>query len=209
MIAIRQLAGRPQYSLGHMDGLIVLFWLPPILVIAYFIVTFNRLIVRRNACTNARASIDVNLTRRHDLIPKLVNAVRGYIAHERTTLEAVVEARQIAIGQLGAAGSAAAEQQVEQSLAQLVLRAEDYPELKAEALFDNLMRNLTEAEEQISASRRAFNGQVLRMNNLVQQFPSLIVASVSGFTTLEPYAAANSARVPPTVELGQATQHDG
>ena len=192
-----------------MDGLIVLFWLPPILVIAYFIVTFNRLIVRRNACTNARASIDVNLTRRHDLIPKLVNAVRGYIAHERTTLEAVVEARQIAIGQLGAAGSAAAEQQVEQSLAQLVLRAEDYPELKAEALFDNLMRNLTEAEEQISASRRAFNGQVLRMNNLVQQFPSLIVASVSGFTTLEPYAAANSARVPPTVELGQATQHDG
>ena len=80
-----------------MDGLIVLFWLPAILVIAYFIVTFNRLIVRRNSCTNARASIDVNLTRRHDLIPKLVDAVRGYIAHERTTLQAVVEARQVAI----------------------------------------------------------------------------------------------------------------
>lgn len=192
-----------------MDGLIVLFWLPPILLIAYFIVTFNRLIVRRNACTNARASIDVNLTRRHDLIPKLVDAVRGYIAHERTTLEAVVEARQVAIGQLGAAGSAAAEQQVEQSLARLVMRAEDYPELKAESLFGNLMRNLTEAEEQISASRRAFNGQVLRMNNLIQQFPSLIVASILGYSAYEPYSAANSARVPPTVELGQATQHDG
>ena len=192
-----------------MDGLIVLFWLPPILVIAYFIVTFNRLIVRRNACANARASIDVNLTRRHDLIPNLVDAVRGYITHERTTLEAVVEARQMAIGQLGAAGSAAAEQQVEQSLERLVLRAEDYPELKAEALFSNLMRNLTEAEEQISASRRAFNGQVLRMNNLVQQFPSLIVASILGYSTFEPYSAANSARVPPTIDLGQATQHDG
>ena len=192
-----------------MDGLIALFWLPAILVIAYFVVTFNRLIVRRNACTNARASIDVNLTRRHDLIPKLVDAVRGYIAHERETLQAVVEARQAAIGQLGAVGSAVAEQQVEQSLSRLVLRAEDYPELKAEALFGNLMRNLTEAEEQISASRRAFNGQVLRMNNLVQRFPSLVVAAVLGFRTLEPYSAANSARVPPTVELSRSTQRDG
>ena len=104
---------------------------------------------------------------------------------------------------------AAAEQQVKQSLERLVLRAEDYPELKAEALFSNLMKNLTEAEEQISASRRAFNGQVLRMNNLVQQFPSLIVASILGYSTFEPYSAASSARVPPTIDLGQATQHDG
>ena len=89
------------------------------------------------------------------------------------------------------------------------MRAEDYPELKAEALFGNLMRNLTEAEEQISASRRAYNGQVLRMNNLVQQFPSLIVASIAGFTALESYSAANSVRVPPAVDLGQATLRDG
>jgi LemA protein len=191
------------------DSLIVLLWLPPILVIAYFIKTFNRLIVRRNACKNARASIDVNLTRRHDLIPKLVDAVRGYIVHERTTLQEVIEARQIAIGQLGAASSAAAEQQVEQSLARLVLRAEDYPELKAEALFGQLMRNLTEAEEQISASRRAFNGQVLRMNNLVEQFPTLIVASILGFRTLASYSAADSARAPPAVALDQAAQGDG
>ena len=192
-----------------MGVLIALLWLPLILVITYFIVTFNRLIVRRNACTNARASIDVNLTRRHDLIPNLVAAVRGYVAHERTTLEAVVDARQDAIVQLGATGSAAAEQQVEQSLAQLILRVEDYPELKADGLFGQLMRNLTEAEEQISASRRAFNGQILRMNNLVQRFPSLIVAAVLGFHTLEPYSAANSARVPPVVAPVQAAQHDG
>ncbi|MDJ0712494.1 MAG: LemA family protein [Woeseiaceae bacterium] len=192
-----------------MDGLPTVLWLPPIAVIAYFIVTFNRLIGLRNACTNARAGIDVNLTRRHDLIPKLVAAVRGYIAHESATLRAVVEARQMAMGQLGAAGSAAAEQQVEQSLSQLVLHVEDYPELKAETLFGNLMRNLTEAEEQISASRRAFNGQVLRLNNLVQGFPSLIVASILGFRTLESYSATNSERVPPTVELGRNTRHDG
>lgn len=192
-----------------MDGLMILLWLPLVLVIAYFIKTFNRLVARRNACTNARASIDVNLTRRHDLIPNLVAAVRGYASHERTTMQAVVDARQIAIGQLGATGSAAAEQQVETSLARLVLRVEDYPELKADALFGQLMRNLTEAEEQISASRRAFNGQVLRMNNLVQQFPTLIVANVLGFHTLEPYSSGDAARVPPTVSLGQAPQRDG
>ena len=121
----------------------------------------------------------------------------------------MVDARQVAIGQLGATGSAAAEQQFEQSLAQLVLRVEDYPELKADGLFSQLMRNLTEAEEQISASRRAFNGQILRMNNLVQRFPSLIVAAVLGFHTLAPYSAANSARVPPVVAPVQAAQHDG
>jgi len=192
-----------------MAGLIILMWLPLILLAAYFIVTFNRLISRRNACTNARASIDVNLTRRHDLIPNLVKAVRGYAEHERTTLREVTDARTTAIAQLGHSGSAAAEQQVEQSLERLVLRVEDYPELKADALFRQLMRNLTEAEEQISASRRAFNGQVMRLNNLVQQFPTLIVANIMGFRALVPYSAAAAALAAPAVALGQTAGQDG
>lgn len=185
-----------------MEFLMLVMWSPLILVAGYFIYTFNRLVARRNACTNARASIDVNLTRRHELIPNLVSAVRGYAAHEQQTLQAVIEARQHAIEHLGGSGSAVAEQQVHRTLAELTLRAEDYPDLKADALFRQLMRNLTEAEEQISASRRAFNGQVLRLNNMVQQFPTLIVANLMGFQTLTPYSAAANVKDRPAVELG-------
>lgn len=192
-----------------MTGLLLLVWSPLLLAVAYFIVTFNRLIARRNACSNARSGIDVNLTRRHELIPNLVEAVRGYAAHERATLQEVTSARQTAIAQLGASGSAAAELKVGQSLAQLALRAEEYPDLKADAVFNQLMRNLTEAEEQISAARRAFNGQVLRLNNLVQQFPTLLVASIMGFKTLAPFSAAAEAKALPAVSLGRLAQHDG
>lgn len=183
-------------------------WLPLLLVAGYFIVIFNRLIARRNACSNARSSIDVNLTRRHELIPNLVEAVRGYAAHERTTLQEVTSARQAAIAQLGESGSAGAELKLGQSLAQLALRVEEYPDLKADTIFSQLMRNLTEAEEQISASRRAFNGQVLRLNNLVQQFPTLLVANVMGFETLMPFSAAAAAHAPPAVALDPTAQHD-
>ena len=170
-------------------------------VAAYVIVVFNRLVARRNACSMARAGIDVNLTRRHDLIPNLVATVRGYAAHEQDTLQAVVAARTGAIAQLGADGSAAAEQQIEQSLTRLIARVEAYPQLKADGVFRQLMQNLTETEEQISASRRAFNGQVLRLNNLVEQFPTSIVAAVTGFRTLQPYASDQSAQTAPIVDL--------
>lgn len=192
-----------------MNGLTVLLWLPPILLAIWFIAVFNRLVVRRNACKNARASIDVNLTRRHELIPNLVEAVKGYMAHERETLRDVTVARQHAIARLGATDSAVAEQQVEQALGRLIMRVEDYPELKADTLFSQLMRNLTEAEEQISASRRAFNGQVMRFNNLVEQFPTLIVANTMGFQVLASYSAAAAAKVAPAVDLGPAEQEGG
>lgn len=180
----------------------ILVLTPLVLLLAYFVLIFNRLVVRRNECSNARSGIDVNLTRRHDLIPNLVKSIRGYTEHERLTLQDVTEARRRAVDQLGAEGSAAAERQVDDSLATMIAVAENYPELKADSLFRQLMRNLTEAEEQISASRRAFNGQVLRLNNLVQQFPTLIVANMLGFRTLEPYSAAASERAVPSARLG-------
>ena len=182
--------------------LAILVFAPLVLLLAYFVLVFNRLVVRRNECANARSSIDVNLTRRHDLIPGLVKAIRGYTEHERRTLEDVTEARLRAVDQLGAEGSAAAERQVDDSLATMIAVTENYPDLKADSLFRQLMRNLTEAEEQISASRRAFNGQVLRLNNLVQQFPTLIVANMMGFRTLSPYSAAAAERSVPSAKLG-------
>jgi len=192
-----------------MDNALWLVLLPLLLVLGYFIATFNRLIARRNACTNARSSIDVNLTRRHELIPNLVECVRGYTAHEQQTLQDVTRARENAMAQLGAPGSASAEQQVEKSLARLVMRAEDYPDLKADSLFSQLMRNLTEAEEQISASRRAFNGQVMRLNNVVEQFPTSIVANMTGFHTLDSYSAAAAAQTAPAVDLAHQAGRDG
>ena len=179
----------------------VLIWMPLVAAVGYFIYIFNRLIAGRNACANARASIDVNLKRRHQLIPNLVEAVRGYATHERTTLEEVTKARTVAVAQLGTTQSAVAEAAVEQSLMHLAVRVEAYPELKASELFINLMKNLTEAEEQISASRRAFNGQVMALNNLIEQFPSLVVANLLQYTPLTPYVAEAAAEEVPKVRL--------
>lgn len=172
-------------------------------VLIYAIVVFNRLVAARNACRNARASIDVNLTRRHDLIPNLVRSVRAYSGHERATLDAVTQARSQAIQTLGTARSASAEASLSQALDQLVVRVEAYPQLQAEGPFLQLMKNLTEAEEQISAARRAFNAQVMAMNNLVQQFPTLIVARLCGFKSLKSYQAVESARQAPAVNLSR------
>jgi len=167
----------------------------------YFTVVFNRLISARNSCTNARAGIDVNLTRRHQLIPNLVTVVRGYAAHERETLTAVTLARSQAIVALGGTQSASAEAGLAQALALLNVRLEAYPELQAQTPYVNLMKNLTEAEEQISASRRAFNAHVMLMNNLVQQFPTLIVANLCGFGVQAPFSAGPGAQQAPLVNL--------
>ena len=179
-----------------------------LMLAGYVLVTFNRLIALRNACANARAGIDVNLKRRHQLIPNLVAAVQGYINHERNTMVAVTESRSRAIAELGQPSSASAEAALDGSMAQLVARVEAYPDLKADGSFINLMKNLTEAEEQISASRRAFNAQVMRLNNLVQQFPSLLVAQFTGFKTLLPYAADAAAQIAPAVALQDGRARD-
>jgi len=181
-------------------------WVPLLLVAGYFVYTFNRLVSHRNACSNARASIDVNLTRRHELIQNLVSVVRGYAAHEQRTFVELAATREHAMARVGTSESAAAEAQVERALGHLLLRVEAYPDLKADEIFVQLMRNLTETEEQISASRRAFNGQVLRLNDLVQQFPSLIVANVTGFRVLAPYSARDEDRLAPAVNLASTSE---
>src|SRR5262249_52827196 len=151
---------------------------------------FNALIRARNACRDSRAGIDVQLTRRHDLVPNLVTAVAGYAAHELAVLMVVTEARSAAIKALGAPQSADAEGRLDGALGTLLARLEAYPDLKASANFLHLQRSLTEIEEQISAARRAFNAQVAAYNNLVETFPTLLVARAAGFATAAFFSSA-------------------
>lgn len=160
---------------------------------------FNRLVGARNACASARSSIDVQLTKRHDLIPNLTRAVSGYAAHERATLAAVTAARTAAMASLGTAGSAPAEAGLERTLGALMLRAESYPQLRASDNFLHLQKTLTEIEEQLSAARRAFNARVLALNNLAEQFPTSIVARLMGFGRLEFFGADDAERAAPAL----------
>jgi LemA protein len=170
-------------------------------LVGAFVRIFNRLVAARNACGNARGSIDANLKKRHDLIPNLVRVVRAYAAHERDTLERVSLARTRAAAELGSVSSPAREGELSRALLTLDARLEAYPELKASEEFARLSRVMTEIEEQISASRRAFNAHVMILNNLVQQFPTLIVARLAGLSAMDFFEAGGAARMAPDLRL--------
>ncbi len=152
-----------------------------VLVVA-FIVIYNRLVRLRNTVDQAWSDVEVQLQRRYDLIPNLVETVKGYAAHERETLEQVVRARQQAIQIKGdVARKAEAENMLTQALRQLFALAEAYPNLKANENFLDLQRQLAEIEENIQLARRYYNAVVRDNNNAVQMFPSNIVAKMFGF----------------------------
>ncbi len=154
-----------------------------VILLIFFIVTYNGLIRLRNQVRNAWAQIDVQLKRRHDLIPNLVETVKGYKIHERETLEAVTKARNLAqslaSGDVGARSKA--EGELSSALARLLAVAERYPDLKANQNFLALQEELTSTENKISFSRQYYNDSVLNLNNKAQMFPSNIVASMTGF----------------------------
>jgi LemA protein len=155
---------------------------------------FNRLVAARNACDSARGGIDVQLEKRHDLVPNLTRVVEGYTVHERTTLVAVTEARAAAVTALGTNVSARAEDRLEHALAALFAQVESYPTLKASDNFLHLQRTLTEIEEQLAAARRAFNAHALVLNNLTEQFPTSIVAQLTSIGRVEFFAASEQVR---------------
>ncbi len=157
-----------------------------ILIIIYF-ATYNGLVGLRNQTKNAWAQIDVQLKRRHDLIPNLVETVKGYMQHERGTLEAVTSARNLAQSLSGAsvADRAKAEGELSGALARLLAVVENYPNLKANQNFLALQEELTSTENKISFSRQYYNDSVLSYNNKIQMIPSNIVASLGGFKTGE------------------------
>ena len=154
-----------------------------VVVILIFAGIYNGLVGARNQVKNAWAQIDVQLKRRHDLIPNLVETVKGYMQHERGTLEAVTSARTTAIkaADSGVAAQAKAEGELSQALGRLLAVAESYPDLKASQNFLALQEELTSTENKISFSRQFYNDSVLQYNNKTQMFPSNIVASMAGF----------------------------
>ena len=149
----------------------------------YFGLTYNSLVRLRNQVRNAWAQIDVQLKRRHDLIPNLVETVRGYMKHERETLEAVTNARNLAQGAIGrgVGAQSKAEADLNGALARLLAVVENYPDLKANQNFLALQEELTSTENKIGFSRQFYNDSVLGYNNRTQMFPSNIVANVTGF----------------------------
>jgi LemA protein len=154
-----------------------------VVLILWFVFIFNGLVRLRNQVKNAWAQIDVQLKRRHDLIPNLVETVKGYKDFERATLEAVTKARNVAqqaIGQ-GVGAQAKAEGELSGALTRLLAVVERYPDLKANQNFLALQEQLTSTENKISFSRQFYNDSVLNYNNKTQMFPSNIVAAMTGF----------------------------
>lgn len=155
-----------------------------------FAVSYNRFVRQRNLVKESWRQIDVELQRRHDLIPNLIETVRGYAAQERGVLEAVTQARTQAMqarasGGTGPAGMAAAESQLQRSLGGLFAVAEAYPQLESNQNFLELQRQLADTEDRVAAGRRFYNGNVRALNTRVEAFPSALIANMFHFTQEE------------------------
>ena len=163
-----------------------------VLIVVWLFAIYNGLVRLRNQTKNAWAQIDVQLKRRHDLIPNLVETVKGYAAHERQTLEAVTQARNIAQGAVGkgVGEQAKAEGELSGALSRLLAVVERYPDLKANQNFLALQEELSSTENKISFSRQLYNDSVLKYNNKIQMVPSNIVAGMFGFKTGEFFEVA-------------------
>ncbi|MCI5836135.1 MAG: LemA family protein [Firmicutes bacterium] len=152
-----------------------------VLLVLYFITAYNGLVNLRNMVKDQWAQVDVLLKRRADLIPNLVETVKGYAAHEKDTLEAVINARNKAVSATTSEEEMKANGELTGALNRLFALAESYPELKANTNFIDLQNNLKEAEDKISYARQFYNDAVLKYKNKLEMFPSNIVASMFGF----------------------------
>ena len=156
-----------------------------VVVILWVITIYNGLVSMRQRVNAAFADVDVQLRQRHDLIPNLVETVKGYAAHERGTLDEVVKARNAAVAAQGTAQQVAAENALSGALRQLFALSEAYPDLKANANFQQLQAELTDIENKIAAARRYFNNTVQEYNSGIQRFPATLFAASFGFAPKE------------------------
>jgi len=176
-----------------------------VLLVVYVISAYNGLVRSRNGVDNAWAQIDVQLKRRIDLIPNLIETVKGYAAHERQTLEAVIEARNQAMTAGGSpASQAAADNQLTGALRQLFALSEAYPDLKANQNFLALQEELTATEGRIGYARQFYNDSVLKYNNKLQTFPTVLIAKIGTFLQREYFEADEADRSVPKVSFDQA-----
>jgi len=181
--------------------LIVLLILAVVIAL-YLVVAYNGLIRRRNQIENAWSQIDVQLKRRIDLIPNLVETVKAYAAHEKTTLEAVINARNAAIAAPATpSGQAAADQQITGALRQLFALGEAYPDLKANQNFLALQEELSATEGRVAYSRQFYNDSVLGYNNKLQAFPTVFIARMMKFDRREYFETDEAAREVPKIQF--------
>ena len=177
------------------------------IAVLFFIGTYNGLVRLRVQCDNAWADIDVQLKRRHDLIPNVVETVKGYAGHERGTLEAVINARNRAMTAQGPAAKAEAEGILGGALKSLLALAEAYPQLRAVESFTQLQGTLAAIEDTLQNARRYYNAVVRDLNTKIQQFPSNIVAGMFNFKQREFFEVTEAAeREVPKVSFGTAAQ---
>ena len=162
--------------------LILVLLVVPALFIIFAIGIYNALVRLRNQVDNAWSQIDVQLKRRHDLIPNLVETAKGYMKHERETFEAITNARSQAMGAKTVTDASKAEGALGEALSKFMLVVENYPDLKANQNFLSLQEELTSTENKIAFARQSYNDQVLFFNNKIQMFPSNIVAGMFKFT---------------------------
>lgn len=164
------------------------------LLLLYFIAVYNGLVRLRNEVKNAWAQIDVQLKRRHDLIPNLVETVKGYAGHEKGTLDAVVQARTRAVSAQGVATQSRAEGELSQALGRLLMLVESYPDLKANQNFLALQEELSSTENRIGFARQYYNDSVMKYNTRIQTFPPNIVAGMCGFGESEFFELQDAAQ---------------
>jgi LemA protein len=169
-------------------------------VILYGVLTYNRLVRLRVRSESAWSQIDVQLRRRYDLIPNLVEAVKGYAAHERELFEEITRARSQAVSATGVQDQAQAENEITRGLRQLFAVVENYPQLKANENFLALQEELTGTESKIAFARQFYNDQVAKLNTLIQSFPSNIVARAGNFITREFFEIEDPMRGPVPVQ---------
>jgi LemA protein len=154
-------------------------------LIVWVIIIYNGLVAMRQRVNQSFSDVDVQLRQRHDLIPNLVETVKGYATHERGTLEDVIKARNAAMAAQGPAQQGAAEGMLTGALGKIIALAEAYPDLKANANFQQLQSELSDLENKIAAARRFFNNSVSEYNTGIQQFPAALLAGTFGFTQKE------------------------
>lgn len=164
-----------------MSGILILIIIVAVLVI-WAVAIYNGLVRLRNNRENAFADIDVQLKQRHDLIPQLVNTVKGYVKHEQETLQAITNARQKALSASTVNEKIAAEQQINSAMRNLNIQVEAYPDLKASTNFMQLQEEMSDIENKLASVRRYFNSATKELNTSVQKFPNLIFAGMFGFT---------------------------
>jgi len=181
-------------TLGIILGVVALLAL-------YFVSTYNGLVKLRNMVKDQWAQIDVLLKRRADLIPNLVETVKGYTKHEKDTLEAVIEARNKAVSATGIEDEMKANSELSGALNKLFALAESYPDLKANSNFMDLQNNLKDTEDKISYARQFYNDAVLKYKNKLDVFPSNIVAGIFGFKPEPFFEASESERETPQVKF--------